>query len=121
MDSLLTQAEQKLYAVLVRALPEHHIQCQVSMAALVSKRAAGGRDNLILREQFAQHIADFVVCDARWRPLLVVELDDCTHNAERDAQRDGWLAQAGLGTLRFDARCLPTTLLVQQAFGEALS
>jgi very-short-patch-repair endonuclease len=40
--------------------------------------------------------------------VLLIELDDRTHVASRDAVRDSYMRAAGIGTLRYQSRAKPS-------------
>jgi very-short-patch-repair endonuclease len=99
---ILTDNETEFYYRLQRALPHYHVLTQVSFAALLTSSMAQ-------RGFYSQKIADFVVCEPQTlKVLAVVELDDRTHNAERDAKRDNMLLSAGYRTLRFPSKRKPS-------------
>jgi hypothetical protein len=105
---LLTPTEARFFRALEQALPAYRVFPQVSMGALL--RAQVPESSPLFwpaYKTFGLKIVDFVVCDsASLRPLLVVELDDPSHDAKRakDAQRDALLANAGLPVVRVDVR-----------------
>jgi hypothetical protein len=107
--ALLNSTEQKMYAHLVQACPDHLIFCQVSLRQLIdlAPGAARGAAN-----HFQQLSADFVVCTRGFEPLWVVELDGPTHRqvrqAERDARKNAIIQAAGLRLLRIEADALPS-------------
>ncbi len=98
---LQTGAEVKFFNLLQNTFPDHYIAVQVAMSALVE--AIEYKD----RSQFRTYYVDYVICDKNAsRPLLVVELDDPTHNRdkakERDARKNAVLADAGVPIYRVD-------------------
>ena len=113
---LLTQAELRFLQVLIEALPGRVISCQVSMGALL--RPEEGLD----RKQwwstygrFSQKIVDFVVIDPDGGGVAaVVELDDRSHDAGKDAARDAMLLRAGYRVVRFGNRPWPTIETVRE-------
>jgi len=107
---LLTAAEMEVWGMLRAACPAHEIGCQVSMGALlrprrgIDRRAAG-----LARNKVSQKVVDFVVIDpASGHVEAVVELDDSTHDAKRDAARDRLLAQGGYRVIRIPSKPRPT-------------
>lgn len=110
---LLTPNETEFYGRLKRALPDFEIFAQVSMGALLKTNVSQFHpDFWALRKQFAQKIVDFVVVrrDAQREKtsvVVVIELDDRTHDPEKDAKRDAMLLSAGIRTLRYDSRAKP--------------
>ena len=108
---VLTRAEIAFHARLVRAARRNgvaHVFAQVSMAAIMdADRGMDARERKSLRNRFDRKIVDFVLCDADTNVLLVVELDDRTHDGDRDRARDALVAAAGHRTMRIrgaDAR-----------------
>lgn len=108
---LLTENETEFFRRLKRALPECEVMTQVAMGALmepiVSQRDARFWD---LRRQFSEKICDYVItCGGRprGRRLVVIELDDRTHDARKDAARDELLAGVGIRTVRYESRNKP--------------
>jgi very-short-patch-repair endonuclease len=106
----LTGNEIDFYRRLLRAVSqEYTVMAQVSMGALIDT-ALKPEHPLYweVRQHFSGRICDFVLCDNKTlAPLLVVELDDCMHDFDRDEKRDAFLAQAGLRTIRFWSRKKP--------------
>lgn len=107
---LMTDNEKEFYGRLVEALPDHHIFSQVALGALLQPNVKGNnRKYYSVRGTFAQKIADYVVCDKDMKVLAVVELDDKTHNNEKDGKRDSMLEQAGYKVVRWHSKKKPTT------------
>ena len=97
--NLQTGAEAQFFERLQAAFPDLYIAVQVSMSALVE--AIDYKD----RTQFRTYYVDYVICDPKaTRPLLVVELDDPTHNREkakeRDVRKNAVLKDAGIPLVR---------------------
>lgn len=109
---ILTPNEQEFYGRLVRALPGHAVLCQVSMSALIEPDTDDPGDYQRRRLTFSQKYVDFVIVDATpgrdpMRVVAIVELDDITHDAQKDAQRDAMLNSAGYTVLRWQSRRKP--------------
>lgn len=105
---LLTDNEIEFHHRLSAAVPECTVLAQVSMGALIEPDVKGGTGHwLSIRGRFAQKVVDYVVVDEALRVLALVELDDATHDAARDAERDSITAQAGYVTLRYASRAKP--------------
>jgi hypothetical protein len=100
---VLTEAEQGFYAQLRVAVPQFAVLCQVQMGQFIEVKDVKGR--LGVRNRYSQLSADFVLCAEDFRPLLVVELDDSSHDRSvqraRDAKKDAVLAAAGVPIVRF--------------------
>lgn len=100
---ILSEAERAFYARLHAAVPQYAVLCQVQIGQFIAvddKRRHPG-----VRNRYDRLSADFVVCADDFRPLLVVELDDSTHDRPaqraRDAKKDAVLAAAGVPIIRF--------------------
>ena len=101
--AVLTEAERAFYARLRVAVPQYAVLCQVQISQFVEVRNV--KDRLGVRNRYDRLSADFVVCAEDFRPLLVVELDDSSHDRPaqraRDAKKDAVLAAAGVPVVRF--------------------
>jgi hypothetical protein len=118
---LLTRAERDFFAVLRAAAPPGwHVFPQVRLANLVTPRQ-GVRNWTLHFNRVAAKCVDFVLCAPHdTAPLLVVELDDSSHNRPdrqaRDAFVDAALGSAGLPILhvrwrpRYDAEELAAAI-----------
>lgn len=106
--ALLTPNEQEFYGRLVRALPEHKVLAQVSMGALIDVDLTFPGEPFSARDTFSRKIVDYVVCDAQLHVVALVELDDATHDAAKDAARDRLTQAAGYRTLRWESRAKPS-------------
>ncbi|RUS67977.1 hypothetical protein CUZ56_00460 [Saezia sanguinis] len=95
---IMTPREQKMYFVLKAALPELIVFTQVSFCALITAKSFASRAT------FNRKFTDFVVCDYDLNVLVIIELDDWSHqgNEQRDADRDKLLADAGYQVVRFE-------------------
>jgi len=111
--TLLTGNEREFFGRLNRAVGnDFRVLPQVAMGALLEPRAGeGSQQYWAIRRLFSQKIVDFVICSPSLdRPLLVVELDDKSHDKKRDkdAARDALMLEAGIPTLRWDSRNKPS-------------
>lgn len=102
---LLTQREREVLVLIERAVPHARVYGQVALGALL--RAAPGQnrsERAIARNGFSQKIVDFVIeSRVTGTVLALVELDDRSHDAAKDAQRDAMTAAAGYRTVRLPA------------------
>jgi very-short-patch-repair endonuclease len=99
----------EFYQRLKRALPALHVFPQVSFAAfLTDDGRLSGKGRWSVRAKFDRKIADFVICDFDFKVLALVELDDRTHSAHADRQRDAITKAAGYQTIRFQSRNKPS-------------
>jgi very-short-patch-repair endonuclease len=91
------------------ALPQHRVMAQVAMGALLEAAETDRKRAHGTRNRFAQKIVDFVVVSRDTAEVLaLVELDDRTHRAARDAKRDAMTASAGYSTIRILSRPRPS-------------
>lgn len=108
---LLTPNEVDFYKRLCAAVQgQWVIFAQVSMGALMdTKLPPEDPAYWRARNQFASKICDFVLCHPKTlAPVLIVELDDVTHDFAKDARRDQLTARAGHRTIRFWSRNKPS-------------
>ena len=77
------------------------------MSALLDTASGDKRIAHSDRLRIAQQRVDYVVCTRRCEVVAVVELDDKTHSRAKDELRDARLEQAGIRTVRFQARHKP--------------
>lgn len=113
----MTPNEVEFYHRLNRALAGQFIvMAQVSLASLVdNKLKRGTHQYWELRKAYSGKVADYVACDAKTlEPLVIIELDDVTHDFSKDAKRDGFTALAGLRTVRFWSRKKPSDAEILQ-------
>lgn len=117
---LLTKNEIEFFGRLRAALPELAIFPQVALRAIVrpgsasSSRSYGREASLI----GAKH-CDYLICRPdTFEIVAIVELDDRTHQKEKDAQRDRMTAAAGYRTLRFEAKSKPSVAELRRIFAD---
>lgn len=103
----MTDNEEEFFGRLVVALPDHYIFPQVAMSALLDTASSDKRTAHGDRLKIAQQRVDYVICTRRCEVVAVVELDDKTHSRAKDELRDARLEQAGIRTVRFQARNKP--------------
>ena len=104
---LLSAPEQELYLRLVDALPDHVVLAQVAFSQMINVVGGDRRENFSKRLTARQKVADFVVCDKTFHVMAVVELDDSSHDREKDRKRDEIVREAGAPTIRWRATKLP--------------
>ena len=110
---MLTANELEFLGRLERAVPEYRFHAQVAMGALLEPAIAkklNGREYMRARGMFSQKIVDFVAQRRDTGQIVaIIELDDRTHNAEKDAKRDAMLQQAGYRVMRWTSKSKPAT------------
>ena len=119
---LMTKRERIVCGFIERAVPQARVHAQVSMGAIL--RPAAGLDrsrSTTVRNRFSSKRIDFLLEDrASGAIIAIVELDDRTHNARQDAERDRMTARAGYTTIRLPAGH-QTALSVRETLLGALS
>ena len=118
---LLTSNEAEFFRRLQRALPAYHVFPQVSFAALLTDDGQlSVKARWAIRARFDRKIADFVICDRRTLAVVaLVELDDRTHAARADRQRDAITKAGGYQTFRFPSKRKPTEAELAALFQHA--
>jgi len=118
---LLAGNEAGFFRRLHRALPGFHVFPQVSFAALVTDDGQLSRNaQWAVRAKFDSKIADFIVCGrGSLNIVAVVELDDRTHDARADRQRDAITKAAGYQTIRYQSRQKPSEAEIAALFQHA--
>lgn len=118
---LLTANEAEFFNRLQRALPAFHVFPRVSFAAfLTDDGKLPSKAQWAVRAKFDRTIEDFVICDRQtFRVVAVVELDDRTHTAQADRQRDAITKAAGYQTIRYQSRQKPPQAEIAALFQHA--
>jgi len=102
----LTKNEQEVYWRLVKYLPDHVVLAQVGLSRCL------GTKNRAAFATIAQKSLDFVICNREMQILVVIEIDDKSHNSRErkiaDAAKDKALKSAKIPILRWPALPLPT-------------
>jgi len=115
---LLTVNELEFLARLEAAMPELRFFAQVAMGALLDPAVprSDGKAYLRLRGMFSQKIVDFVAQARNDGSIVaIIELDDRTHDAERDSKRDVMLASAGYRIVRWNSKAKPDAAAIRAA------
>jgi hypothetical protein len=110
----MTGNELEFFGRLCRALPRELVLPQVAMSALIEPVSRGKSYQSDFR-RISQKRVDYAIFTRDLRLLAIVELDDRTHRAGRDAVRDRMVASAGIRTLRFQSRRKPDEAQIRQA------
>ncbi len=115
----MTTREQAMLAALEHILPMYRIHAQVAMGALLKVPSVPGRRVTPADwNPFARKIVDFVVEDpTTGRVIALIEVDDSSHDADKDRERDMMTARAGYRTVRIPARTGPTVPAVFDVVG----
>lgn len=110
--AIMTPNELEFHARLVRALVGLHVCPQIAMHALIEPTSTHAESKLRDFRRVSQKIVDYAVFDAHWAVVAVIELDDRTHVAARDAIRDSFMSAAGICTLRYQSRSKPSEVQI---------
>lgn len=119
---LMTRRERAVIQIIERSYPWVRVHSQVPMGALIRpKRGLSRSAHQSWRGRYSQKIIDYVLEERETGHVLaLVELDDRTHNASKDAARDRLTAAAGYLTIRLPAGEQPTTANIRRRLGNAL-
>jgi len=120
--ALMTDMERRTIGFIEAAIPTARVHAQVSMGALLRPRSGLDQSTRqTTRNRFSSKRVDFVVEDrASGRIMLLIELDDRTHDAAKDRDRDRLTRRAGYTTVRLPASERPTAESVRRHIGNAL-
>lgn len=112
--SLLTGADVAFFRRLRQALPECLICPQVAVSALIEPVGAG-----LGRRSAMGYINDrrvgYAVFDEEMQLIAVIELDYRSRPNREEAEQDAYFASAGIRTLRFHAKHLPSETKIRSA------
>lgn len=105
--SVMTANEREFYQRLLQALPDCAIWPQVPLLALVRPDAReGSRTFWVAFKQISNARVDWVIA-RDLEVIALIELDDRSHDAKRDAKRDQILKSCGYRVLRFQSKKRP--------------
>lgn len=112
----LTKTEQAFYRLLASSLPGHTILAQVDLKRMVRTKRGVAHQHF---NRVAQLSLDFVVCRADFSVVAAVELDDPSHDRQRqrtrDAKKNDVLQAVSVKLVRFDVRRYPSERDVRNA------
>lgn len=111
---IMTENELEFFGRLCRAFPEGYIFPQVSMAALIKPDERERKRWGQAFAKIAQKRVDFALFDQDMVLLGIVELDDKTHDPEKDRERDALTQSAGIPTLRYHSKRKPSVARLAQ-------
>ncbi len=112
---LMTDNEIEFFARLEKALPDCKVFSQVAMSGVLDVTLPKTHQAYWrVRSAFDRKRMDYVVCTREGAHLIaVVELDDRTHDPQKDANRDAMLASAGIRTVRFPSHPRPSAMEIR--------
>ena len=119
---LMTPAERRVCLMIERAMPGARVHSQVSMGAIMNPAKGLSKSEWWTTfNKFSSKRVDFVAEDPETgQIILLVELDDRSHKARRDKDRDELTRHAGYTTVRLPAGERPTQQSVTARIEAAL-
>lgn len=112
--SVLTGGEREFFFRLQQALPECVVCPQVAVSALLEPVGVGR-----LRQAAVDCIdgkrVGYAVFDRNMEVIAIVELDHRTRTSRRAAARDAYFSSAGIRTVRFQSKHLPSETKIRSA------
>ena len=113
--SIMTENEREFYDRLIAACPDCQIWPQVPILALVRPDAKeGSRAFWMAFKKISNTRVDWVIV-RDMEVLAIVELDDRSHDARRDIQRDKVLKSCGYRVIRFNSGRRPDPRQINEA------
>jgi hypothetical protein len=110
--ALLTGCELEFFHRLRQALPECVVAPQVGLAALIEPAGIGpGRQTAL--SLLATRRVGYAVFDEQMQLLTIVELNHGSRRKRADMAMDRYLTEAGLRTVRFNSRQLPSDVRIR--------
>jgi hypothetical protein len=121
-QALMTDMERRTIGYIEAVIPSARVHAQVSMGALMKPKSGLDRSTWQTTfNRFSSKRVDFVVEDrASGRIMMLIELDDRSHDAAKDRDRDKLTGRAGYITVRLPASERPTAESVRRHIGNAL-
>jgi len=104
----LSPPEQALYWKLKKSLPNHEILPQVSFSRFIYANGGSKKNNFSKFNTARQKTIDFLICDKSFQIIVAIELDDKSHNKEKDKKRDEILKEANISIIRFNVKNMPS-------------
>jgi hypothetical protein len=119
--SLLTANETEFFHRLQRALNGYHVFPQVAFGAVLTDDGQlASKARWSVRAKFDRKIVDFVICErGSLKIVALIELDDRTHSASADRERDAITKAAGYQTFRFQSKQKPSEAEIAALFQHA--
>jgi hypothetical protein len=112
---IMTANEREFYQRLLKAFPDCEIWPQVPILALLRPEAKeGSRTFWVAFKQISNMRVDWVIA-RNMEVIAVIELDDRSHDAKRDARRDQILKSCGYRVLRYQSNKRPEPEQIYEA------
>jgi len=116
LRSILSANEADFFHRLIRANGNGYVFPQVAMSALLEPETKDRKARAAAFNRIARKRVDYAIYTDKLELLCVVELDDRTHKASRDAERDIMLANAGIQTIRWQSKNKPDVAEIRAQF-----
>ncbi len=114
-STIMTENEREFYGHLLAACPDCQIWPQVPILALVRPDAKeGSRAFWLAFKRISNTRVDWAIV-RDLEVLAIVELDDRSHDARKDAQRDRILKSCGYRVVRFNSSRRPDPRQIHEA------
>ena len=119
---LMTPAERRVCLMIERAMPGARVHSQVSMGAIMNPAKGLSKSEWWTTfNKFSSKRVDFVVENPHsGQIIMLVELDDRSHDRSSDTDRDALTQHAGYTTVRLPAGARPTQATVERHIEAAL-
>jgi hypothetical protein len=113
---LLTKNEEEFFGRLIEALPDFYVFPQVAFRAFLRPGETSSSSKAYMRQSgfIGGKHCDFLICNKALDIIAIIELDDRTHIAEKDAARDAMTASAGYPTIRYESKGRPRPARIRE-------
>lgn len=105
--NVLTGSEREFFYRLRQALPECVVCPQMAVSALIEPMGIGMARKSGLDRIKGERVG-YAVFDDKMHLIAIVEVDHRSRTSRRDMVRDAYFANAGIRTVRFSAKRLPS-------------
>ncbi len=106
------------FSKLLSAFPDLFIFSQVSFSRFIDAKNGNRKENFARFAEVRQKVADYLICSKDFDIITAIELDDRSHQPEKDKNRDALLTEAGIPTLRRYLKDLPSKTDMQNTVYE---
>jgi len=113
---IMTHNELDFFHRLVRANEKGYVFPQVAMSSLISPVSKNRKSRMAAFNKISRKRVDYAIYTDKLELLCIVELDDRTHNAARDSQRDSMLESSGIQTIRWHSKKKPDVSTIKSRF-----
>ena len=117
---IMTANESEFFGRLVRAVPGWHVFPQVAMSALVAPESTNKNTALSAFRRISQKRVDYAIYTDEMKLVCIVELDDNSYDARKDAARDKIFNTAGIQTVRWHSRKRPSEIEIKVTLQKVL-